>query len=129
MLIEALFSAVYDAAQVQLSRRMLMLLTREKAGLATDRLVYEIVNLGLGLEVISQLGPGPDRDAVIGYLIETYGLLSTGTDPLLRPLLPPIPSTGATVSRFVLSINSRALRANNALIAIGGKLIPNQSLI
>ena len=124
-MLEATFAQVCDAGQVRLAQLGAYLLQRDGMGLPTADLEQSIVHLRLGLEVAAQLAPGLDQDAVLGYLIETYGLLAALTDPLLRPLLPPIPTTGATVVRRVLGIGGRALAANGKLIALGGTLIPN----
>lgn len=123
-MISATLAQVYGPGRVRLAQLAQQFAALEAAGLPTDRVEYSILDLAFGLEVAAQLPNGPDLDAVLGYLIETYGLLAVATDPLLRPLLPPIPATGAVVRRFVLSINARALVANTALIGIGAALVP-----
>ena len=123
-MLEATFAQVCDAGQVRLAEMGAQLLRREANGLMTNAVENAIVHLRLGLEAAAQLAPGPDQDAVLGYLIETYGLLAALTDPLLRPLLPTIPATGSVVVRRVLGIGGRALSANGKLLAIGATLIP-----
>ena len=123
-MLEASFAPLFDAAQVRLSQFGQAILAREALGLDTGPEEMAVLDLRFGLEVIAQLPPGTDQDIVIGYLIETYGLLAVGTDPFLRPLLPPVPITGATVRRFIISVNSRAIVANSSLIGMGGTLVP-----
>ena len=123
-MVEATFAQVCDAGQIRTAELGAELLRREGLGLSTTDVEQAIIHLRLGLEAAAQLAPGPDQDAVLGYLIETYGLVAALTDPLLRPLLPPIPVNGAVVVRRVLGIAGRALSANGQLLAVGATLIP-----
>lgn len=121
-MISATLVQVCGPARVRLAQLAAQFAALEAAGLPTERVEYSILDLAFGLEVAAQLPNGPDLDAVLGYLIENYGLLAVATDPLLRPLLPPIPATGAVVRRLVLGIGGAALRANAALIGLGAEL-------
>ena len=121
---EAPNAAVFYAAQVQLMELGRTLLAREAAGLPTAAREASLLDLRFGLERAAQLLPGPDQDAVLGYLIETYGLLAVGTDPFLRPLLPPVPATGAVVRYRVRAANGRAVGANARFIGAGAVLAP-----
>lgn len=123
-MLEATFAQVCDAGQLRAAELGRELLRLDALGLPTAAVEQAIVHLRLGLEAAAQLAPGADQDAVLGYLIETYGLVAALTDPLLRPLLPPIAATGATVVRRVLGIGGRALSANSQLLALGATLIP-----
>ena len=123
-MLEATFAQVCDAGRVRSAQLAFQLKRHRREGLPTVDLATSIVHLRLGLEAAAQLAPGPDQDTVLGYLIETYGLLAALTDPLLRPLLPTIPATGSVVVRRVLGIGGRALSANGKLLAIGATLIP-----
>lgn len=128
MLMPAL-AFVFDAAQVRLAEFAQFILDREAQGLGTEPEELALLDLRFGLEVLAQLPPGGDQDAVAGYLIERYGLRAVGTDPFLRPLLPPVPVAGAAVRRFVLSINARALVANTALVGLGAELVPTPVIL
>ena len=128
-MLEAAFAPLFDAAQVRLAQFGQAVLSREARGLDTQAEEAALLDLRFGLEAIAQLLPGADQDAVIGYLIERYGLLRVGTDPFLRPLLPPVPVGGATVRRYVLSINARAIVANSTLIGVGAALVPTPVII
>lgn len=121
---EALNAAVFDAAQVELMEMGRTLLAREVAGRTTVRAEAGLLDLRFGLERAAQLLPGVDQDAVLGYLIETYGLLAIGTDPFLRPLLPPVPTAGAVVRYRVRAANGRAVGANARFIGSGAILSP-----
>ena len=79
-------------------------------------------DLCFGLETAAQLPAGAAQDAVLAYLLNTYALNAVATDPFLRPLLPALPLSGATVRYRVLAANGRPLRANGRLLAGGATL-------
>lgn len=128
-MLEATLASVFDAAQVRLAQLGQSILDREEMGLDTEPEELAALDLRFGLETAAQLPEGRDRDAVVGYLIETYGLNAAfAADPFLRPLLPPIPTAGATVRFYVLGtgyparvlgtgVPGRALSNRVALIA------------
>ncbi|GAC1589671.1 MAG: hypothetical protein NVS3B25_07440 [Hymenobacter sp.] len=120
----ASFGSVFDAAQVRLAQLGQAWLDAYAAARPTDRFEAALLDLRFGLETVAQLAPGPDQDTVVGYLIETYGLLAVGTDPFLRPLLPPIPASGATVRYLAYAINGKLLRDNGKAVAAGALLTP-----
>ena len=95
------------------------------------RLIKKLLDAGLDLMLGNEQADSSindvlstDASTICAYLEETYGLLAVAQDPFLRPLIPPIPTTGATVRRFVLCINSRAIVANTTLIGMGAELVP-----
>lgn len=115
--------SVTDAGYVRL-----MELGRARVGLVqdflpTERLDQSVIDLRSGLEKLARTADPVQQNILKGYLQETYGLLAVGTDPLLRPLLPPIPSTGATVRRLVLGVNGGVARVNNKLVGVGAELV------
>ena len=124
MPLEAAFASVFDAAQVRLAQLGQTIVEREERGLDTEAEELAVLDLRFGLEVVAQLAPGKEQNQVLGYLIETYGLLAVGTDPFLRPLLPPVPATGGTIVRRVLAINNKALVVNGKLLSLGARLVP-----
>ena len=66
-----------------------------------------------------------ERTAFLSYAQETYGLLAVDTDPLLRPLLPPVPTTGATVRLRAFLLNGRVARLNGKAGYADAVLTPN----
>ena len=120
---------LFDASQVRLSEVAVAYDVAMKLGdpVRARSLLLSALDLILGNEQadssINDL-PGVDATIICAYLQETYGLLAVGQDPFLRPLLPPIPVTGAMVRRFVLTINARAIVANTSLIGMGSELVP-----
>lgn len=123
MNLPATYAAVHAAALVrkaEIEQRMLRL---EAEGLDAQAEYLAMLDLHGGLEEVAQASSAQAQADILGYLIETYGLLAIGTDPLLRPLLPPIPATGATVRYKVLGLNGRALVLNgNKLVGVGAVL-------
>ena len=120
---------IFDASQVRLSEigAAYDVAMRQGDAALASRLLLSAVDLMLGNEQtassVNDLA-GLDASTICAYLEETYGLLVVPTDPFLRPLLPPIPATGAVVRHRVLSINSRAIVANGSLIGMGAELVP-----
>ena len=91
-------------------------------------LVARVNDLCFGLETAAQLPVGTEQDRVLAYLWNTYALGAVAQDPFLRPLLPPIPTTGATVRRFVLGTgNGRVLGNLGRLLGTRTTLEPNLS--
>jgi hypothetical protein len=127
-MIEAAYALVYDAGQVRLTQFAAEYDERKKRGLPVDRMVAKSIHLGLGLETVALLPNGADRDFVVGLLIETYGLLAVAQDPMLRPLLPLIPITGATVVPGVLAIGGRVLVANGKILILRSRLVATTPL-
>lgn len=121
---QALYSTVYDAAQVRLTEFGEHLLEREADDLPTEHVVGQLLDLNQGLETAARLPLGADQDAVLGDLIERYALGAVGTDPFLRAQLPPVPTAGATVRRFVLGVNGKAVGVNSKLVGVGAALVP-----
>lgn len=122
-MIEAAYALVYDAGQVRLAQFGATYLDRQQRGLDVSRVVAQLRHLHHGLEVVALLPVGPDNDAVVALLIETYGLLAVAQDPFLRPLLPVVPTTGATVSARVLAIGDRAVVVAGKLLVLGRRLV------
>lgn len=125
-------TACLDAGHVrlaQLGAALLAALDRDNHA-DRDRLVDSILHLRLSLEDAARLpADSPEQAAILAYLCETYGLALALTDPLLRPLLPDVPGTGATVRYKVLALNSGAMLLNgNKLVAVGAALSPSTSL-
>jgi len=117
--------SVTDAGYVRL-----MELGRARVGLVqdfqpTERLDQSVIDLRSGLEKLAGTVDPVEQNILKGYLQETYRLLAVGTDPLLHPLLPPIPATGATVRRLVLGVNGGVARVNGKLVGVGAQLVPN----
>ena len=120
---------LFDASQVRLSELAVAYDIAMRDGDATraSRLLLSALDLVLGNEQAESSlndAPGVDATIICAYLQETYGLLAVGQDPFLRPLLPPIPVTGATVRRLVLAVNGRVIVANSSLIGMGSALVP-----
>lgn len=89
----------------------------------TERLVESILHLRLFLEEAARLPEGStQQEAILSYLLEAYGLRQALLDPLLRPLLPAIPATGATLIRRVLMVNGKLLLLNGKLLILGARL-------
>lgn len=65
-----------------------------------------------------------DQYVLKRYLQETYGLLAVYTDPLLRPLLPTVPATGATVKPLIWAFNGSPITFNGNLVGVGAILVP-----
>lgn len=127
-MIEAAYALVYDAGQVRLAQFAQEYLSRKGKGLNVDRVVAQLRHLHHGLETVALLPNGADRDNVVGLLIETYGLLAVAQDPMLRPLLPLIPTTGATVVPGVLAIGGRVLVANGKILILRSRLVATTPL-
>lgn len=115
--------SVTDAGYVRLTQLGQARLELERDFQPTERVDASLFDLRAGLEELARTVDPVQQNIIKGYLQETYGLLSVGTDPLLRPLLPAIPATGAAVRRFVLGVNGRAVRVNNKLVGVGAALI------
>jgi len=96
------YGPLYDAGKVVLAALGRELLRLEGEGLGTERVEDQVLDLHLGLENIAREQDPAKRADLLAYLQQTYGLLAVGTDPLLRPLLPPIPAQGARLVYFVL---------------------------
>ena len=125
---------IFDASQVRLTELAMAYDAAMQQGDA--RLVKKLLDAGLDLMLGNEQADSSindvlstDASIICAYLEETYGLLAVAQDPFLRPLIPPIPTTGATVRRFVLTINSRAIVANTTLIGMGAELVPVVQLI
>ena len=120
---------VFDASQVRLSEigAAYDVAMRQGNAPVASRLLLSALDLVLGNEQADSSvndAPGADATIICAYLQETYGLLVVPTDPFLRPLLPPIPDTGASLRRLVLAVNGRAIVANASLIGMGATLVP-----
>lgn len=120
---------IFDASQVRLTELAMAYDAAMQQGDA--RLIKKLLDAGLDLMLGNEQADSSindvlstDASIICAYLEETYGLLAVAQDPFLRPLIPPIPTTGATVRRFVLTINNRAIVANTTLIGMGAELVP-----
>lgn len=125
---------IFDASQVRLTELAMAYDAAMQQGDA--RLIKKLLDAGLDLMLGNEQADSSindilstDASIICAYLEETYGLLAVAQDPFLRPLIPPIPTTGATVRRFVLTINNRAIVANTTLIGMGAELVPVVPLI
>jgi hypothetical protein len=119
------YASVYDAAQVRLDQFAAEYQRLKSEVLPYMRPVRQAIDLRLGLERAAKLPAGADQDTVLGYLIETYGLLAVGADPFLRAQLPLVPTQGATIRRRVLAGNGKAMLLSRKLVPTGARLVPN----
>lgn len=117
--------SVTDAGYVALAQLGKLRLSLERDFQSTDHVDASLFDLRTGLEELARTADPVQQNILKGYLQETYGLRSVGTDPLLRPLLPPIPTTGATIRRLVLGVNGKAAQVNGKLVGVGAQLVPN----
>lgn len=122
---QAPYSLVYDAAQVRLAEFGLHLLALEADDLPDDGPVGQLLDLHQGLETAARLPAGADQDAVLGDLMERYGLGAVGVDPFLRAQLPLLSAGGSQVVPLVLNINGYDVVVNGYLVGMGAVLVPN----
>ncbi len=121
----ASYAEVFSAGLVRMAELGQQWLAARAEGLPVARIEQSIQDLWFGMEEAGRSVDTAEQQDIIAYLIETYGLLAVGLDPLLRPLLPPIPTTGATVRRLAFSINGGAAGLNGRAAYAGAVLLPN----
>ena len=125
--IQAAYAAIYGPAQVRLAELGAELLRLEGEGLDPRRTENKLLALSFGLEELAGATDPAASAELLARLIEDFGLLAVGTDPLLRPLLPPIPASGAVVHPFYLTtrVNGvpKALLAGGRLLFAGAHLV------
>jgi hypothetical protein len=123
MPLPASYADVHAAALVRKTELEQRALQLEAEGMDARPVLLAMLDLHFGLEEVAQATSAQAQADILGYLMETYGLLAVGTDPLLRPLLPSIPATGATLRYRVIALNDRPLMLNNKLlITVGATL-------
>jgi hypothetical protein len=127
---------VYDAGLVRLTELGKHHVYLRKNHQPVDSVVRSTIDLRQKLEALAVTTNVVEQNVIKGYLQETYGLLSVYTDPLLRPLLPPIPASGSLVQNFVLGLNGgvlaidgKALVLKTALVAQTGPPVFNTQLV
>ena len=121
---QASTALVVDAGYVRITDLGQQYLYLRKNHQPTERVVRSIIDLRQKLEALALTTDSVQAATLKGDLQETYGLLSVYTDPLLRPLLPPIPGAGAMLRKLVLSINGSVTRFNGHLVGMGAYLVP-----
>lgn len=118
------WSAVVAGAEYRLAEFGAAWLQYRAAG--ADPAVWREKALDLALKRDqAQAEPDPvRRDALVGYLCETYGLLALPLDAWAQAV-PPLPATGGTVRVRVRGFNGKAALFNsNTLIAVGAVVVP-----
>ena len=120
----ATYAEVFSAGLVRIAELGQLWLDARAEGLPVVRIEQSIQDVWFGMEAAARSTDQADQQDIIAYQIETYGLLAVGLDPLLRPLLPAIPSTGAVVRRRVRAVNGHPVGANGKFIAAGARLAP-----
>jgi hypothetical protein len=115
--------SVTDAGYVRLAQLGQARLDLVRDFQSTEHIDTSLFDLRTGLEELARTADPVQQNIIKGYLQETYGLRFVGTDPLLRPLLPPIPATGAAVRRLVLGVNGSVAGVNGKLVGVGAELV------
>lgn len=125
----ASYAEVFSAGLVRIAELSEHWLTAHAQCLPVAQIEQSIQDVWFGMEEVARSADVREQQDIIAYQIETYGLLSVGLDPLLRPLLPPIPATGATIRRLAFALNGSVLSINGKGAAAGAVLTPLLPLI